>query len=222
MLPGHALTGCDTVGTCFGIGKGTLLKVLRNNPGMQLESVGDIEADMADIMHEATALIGACYGQPSATSMTEARWSTWRSTVGRPGATNMPNMSSLPPTTEAFTENVKRAHLQTWIWRKALDLNPNVPDPTNYGYTKEEKTKSLLPVTVPPQVQLAPASILKLIRCTCSSDMPCRTSGCGCHKANLACTIFCSCNGSLTCHNDQTREARDISSHPEEADELDE
>ena len=73
MLPGHALTGYDTVGACFGIGKGTLLKVLRNNPGMQLESVGDIETDMADIMHEATALIGVCYWQSSATSMTEAR-----------------------------------------------------------------------------------------------------------------------------------------------------
>ena len=82
MLPGHALTGCDTVGACFGIGKGTLLKVLRNNPGMQLESVEDIEADMADIMHEATALIGAFYGHSSVTSMTEARWSTWRSNVG--------------------------------------------------------------------------------------------------------------------------------------------
>ena len=58
----------------------------------------------------------------------------------------MQTLSSLPPTTEAFTENVKRAHLQTWIWRKALDLNPNVPDLTNYGYTKEGKTKSLLPV----------------------------------------------------------------------------
>ena len=29
ILPVHALTGCDTVACCYGIGKGTALKVLR-------------------------------------------------------------------------------------------------------------------------------------------------------------------------------------------------
>jgi hypothetical protein len=29
ILPVHALTGCDTVACCYGVGKGTALKVLK-------------------------------------------------------------------------------------------------------------------------------------------------------------------------------------------------
>lgn len=57
MLAGHPLTGCDTVGAHFGVGKGTLLKVLRQKNGFPLPSIGDIHADMADVMKDATALI---------------------------------------------------------------------------------------------------------------------------------------------------------------------
>ena len=33
-------------------------------------------------------------------------------------------LASLLPTTEAFSENMKRAHLQACIWKNALELNP--------------------------------------------------------------------------------------------------
>ena len=103
-------------------------------------------------MKQATSIIGACYGQPNATSMTEAGVNVWSSRIGRPGATRAPKLASLPPTTEAFTENMKRANLQTWIWKNALQSHPSSLDCTLYGYRKEKETMSLMPITVSPNV----------------------------------------------------------------------
>lgn len=207
MLAGHALTGCDTVGAYFGIGKGTMLKVLKRNERLPLDLIGTVDADWQDVISQATAFVATCYGQPTATSMTEARINVWTARTGRPGATSTPNLASLPPTTEAFSENVKRAHLQTSIWKGALQSSPPTLDATEFGFIKNEETKSLMPVTVPANMQLAPDNILKLIRCTCASGNPCKSSGCGCNKAKLACTVFCSCRASIECRNDQTRTA---------------
>ena len=46
----------------------------------------------------------------------------WTTQIEKPGLTRVPKLASLTPTTEAFTENVKRAHLQTFLWKNALQL----------------------------------------------------------------------------------------------------
>ena len=121
----------------------------------------------SDVMKQATKFTATCYGQPKATSMSEARVSVWTAQIRKPGMTRI---ASLPPTTEAFSENVKRAHLQTFIWKNALQLDQQKLDPTDYGWVKEVGTKSLRSTTVPVDTPLAPSDILKLIRCTCSSE----------------------------------------------------
>ncbi len=121
-------------------------------------------------MKQATKFTASCYGQPKATSMSEERVSVWTAQIGKPGMTRVPKLASLPPTTEAFSENVKRAHLQTFIWKNALQLHPQKLEPSDYGWMKEESMKSLRPTTVPVDTPLAPSNILKLIRCTCSSE----------------------------------------------------
>ncbi|KAG0713655.1 hypothetical protein GWK47_015737 [Chionoecetes opilio] len=167
ILAGHALTGCDTVAACFGIGKGKMLKVLKT--GLNLNMIGNAEANWPEVLEKATKSIASCFGQSKNNSMSEARVSVWTSRAGKSGATVTPKLCFLP-TTEAFIENVKRAHLQTCIWKNALQLDPPDLEPTSYGWIKESRTKSLLPTTVPTNVQLAPNHILKLIRCTCSTS----------------------------------------------------
>ena len=85
----------------------------------------------SDVMKQATKFTATCYGQPKATSMSEARVSVWTAQIRKPGMTHV---ASLPPTTEAFSENVKRAHLQTFIWKNALQLDQQKLDPTDYGW----------------------------------------------------------------------------------------
>ena len=63
LLPAHALTGCDTVACCYGVGKGTALKVLKD--GYSLSLLGVIDSPIEAVIEQATTFISACYGQYS-------------------------------------------------------------------------------------------------------------------------------------------------------------
>ena len=90
ILAGHALSGCDTVAACFGVGKGKMLKVR-----IPLGKIGNIQANWSDVMKQATKFTAACFGQPKATSMSEARVSVWTAQIGKPGMTRVPKLASL-------------------------------------------------------------------------------------------------------------------------------
>ena len=199
LLPAHALSGCDTVPMCHGIEKTKMLKAVMAGK-YSLSLLGDVNANMEEIIKQATAFICRCYNVNGATTMTEARIKGWTTKTGKKTATKF-----LPPTSEVFEENVKRAHFQCAIWRKALQEPLNL-DPTEYGWCKDEETKSLQPVTLPPSKLPAPDYILILVCCSCASERPCHSSRCGCVAAHLACTAFCHCQGSSSiCKNEQTR-----------------
>lgn len=208
LLQAHALTGCDTVAMCHGIGKGKMLKTLKSGR-YSLRLLGDQTADFNDVILQSTAFMSACYSIHDATCMTASRITAWLSKTGKKIVTGTPKLCSLPPTRDAFTENVKRAHYQCCIWRQALHDPPNL-DPTQYGWMKEEQSTSLQPITLPTAVQPAPDYILKMVRCSCSSNTPCRSKACGCNTAHMACTLFCSCQGGVECANQHTKAVAEL------------
>ena len=56
---------------------------------------------------------------------------------------------------------MKQAHMQTCIWKWALEkINQNLTHAVKYVWIREEKSKSLQPTTVPANVKLAPENIL--------------------------------------------------------------
>lgn len=203
LLPAHAISGCDTVAMCHGIGKTKMLKAVQTNK-CSLNLLGDLNATMEDITKQATGFMCKCYNSTDAATMTEARIKTWLTKTGRKSVSKIPKLCSLPPTSEVFEENVKRAHFQCAIWRKALQEPPNL-DPTTYGWFRDENTKSLQPIMFPTSKSPAPDYILKLVCCSCASETPCSSTKCGCVAANLACTAFCHCQGSSVCRNEQTK-----------------
>jgi len=190
LLPAHALSGCDTVACYFGLGKGCVLKTLK--AGFELLAVGDIEAPFTAVMEQATTFISACYGMKKAKDMSETRLLVWGKKNGK-GHTSSPKLCTLPPTKEAFTENVKRAHYQAILWRMLETSHPPALDPEEYGWMRDVKNKSLSPITVPDDVKLAPEYVLEMIRCGCKSESPCNSRRCGCQVRGLPCTIFCAC-----------------------------
>ena len=99
----------------------------------------------------------------------------------------------LPPTAPVFQENAKRAHLQVVIWKCALDPDPPNMDPTAFDWVRHEESQTLLPVRLPSGIEAAPAEVLFLLKCGCSTDQPCETARCGCTAAQLTCTAFCKC-----------------------------
>ena len=129
------------------------------------------------------------------------RFRMWFSILSRSKATTL-KLCSLPPTSEAFEQNVARAHLQVAIWLHALDPNPPVSDPTSYGQSQEEGSTALSPTTVPLDTSLAPTGLLKLMKCSCRRDMPCSTNKCSCNSSDMACTPFCACQGGQVCQNE--------------------
>ena len=193
LLAAHALTGSDTTASLHGIGKVTTVKVLQQS--YTLTNIGHPESNEADRVREATQFIAKCYGMTVLPTeiMSDVRFASWLKKNAKRGISSAPPLKSLPPTTEAFCEHVKRCHFQTSIWKSADQPNPPHLIATHYGWEKEVVTKSLLPVALPAMTLCAPNEILMMIKCNCAAENRCKTGHCGCKSAGIACTLFCSC-----------------------------
>ena len=75
----------------------------------------------------------------------------------------LPKLQTLPAQTEAFELNVKRAHYQAAIWRSATKDGPPVADVCDYGWERDEQSRTLVPQTLPKSSSVAPDEILKMI-----------------------------------------------------------
>ena len=111
-----------------------------------LNVLGNITEDVSftSILEQTTHFMLAWYGQSNCSSFTAAPQKVWGLKVGRSKA-SAPKLCSLPPTSEVFKENVARAPLQVAVWLHALNPNPPVLKPTDFGWSKEEgssRTKS--------------------------------------------------------------------------------
>ena len=115
LQPAHALYGCDAVSRVYWIGKGTVLKVIRSlNP---LNNLRKVSARMDDVIEESGRFIAACYGSHERTNMSAIRYDIWTSKMANKKLTAVPQLKTLPPTTEVFGEHVHRAHSRVVIWR---------------------------------------------------------------------------------------------------------
>lgn len=144
--------------------------------------------------------MAACYGcKVPCSSITECRQQVWTQKTGR--STAAPKLCGLPPTTEAFLQNVNRAHFQVAQWYSALSGDPPPLNAVEYGWEADHTNKCLIPRNMSEGVAYAPEQILKLVKCGCVSSRPCKGSNCGCLGHRLSCTMFCACGGGLTCSN---------------------
>ena len=83
LLPAHALSRCDTVTMCYGIGKSKVLKTVNCKVDKcSLSLLGDESANMDGIIKQAIAFMCKCYNVANV-SMTEARIRVWTAKTGR-------------------------------------------------------------------------------------------------------------------------------------------
>ena len=71
LLPAHAVFGCDTVACYIGVGKGSVVKIIR--AGCDLSAIGEIDSPLEKVILQATAFISACYGVKQSGSMLDTR-----------------------------------------------------------------------------------------------------------------------------------------------------
>ena len=183
----HALTGCDSVPMMFGIGKAKGLKALKETP---LKFIGRKSSAMKDVMNEGFKFVASCYGRKDINS-SKNRQSIWiMRTDGAHKGSNPPALKSLPPTNEALEMNIKRAHYTAILWNESVSgCMPNM-DPCQFGW--EIVNKSLMPIKLPNDVDVAPQEVLEMTRCKCSSS-GCRTKQCSCQQAGMFCSELCGC-----------------------------
>ena len=67
------------------------------------------------------------------------------------------------------------------MWHNALNQDFDALDPCLHGWGKDETSKSLYPVMLPPETKIAPDEVLRSITCGCKSNS-CVTNACGCKK----------------------------------------
>ena len=194
LLAIHGVSGADAVASLHDIGKATVGKVAKKGC-FPLFCIGDVHAEIKSVEAHATKFMCTAYGKvaESCNSMTECRVKMWRSKTGKSGETV--KLCSIPPTTEASTENVHRCHLQVAIWKAALLESPLEMDSTKYGWELDH-LGILVSRTVPSGTLSAPLDILQLIQCNRKASGCRRAAACSCTK--IGCTIFCDlCEGAV-------------------------
>ena len=221
ILQAHAISGCDSVCRLMGIGKPKALAAMEKKT---LTHLGNLYATTEDIVSEATEFVAFCYNITKGKNMSQKRYHAWfKKTSGK--LSSAPKLSSLPPTNEAFTQNVLRAHCQCFIWFSALNPDPPVVDKTLLGYDKDETNESLVPVMLPPNVPALPKEVQKLMACGCSANEPCSKGACSCKGLQMGCTEFCKCIGQCCSpytirHNDDDEDDYNDNSSDNETEEL--
>lgn len=181
----HALSGCDAVSAFNGIGKSKwLLKVEKNNKFLYaLKNLGDSidvnESEFATI----ESLVCHLYGFPNETDVNIVRYKKFCNT-------KTPEPHLLPPTKDELFQHVKRANYQTFIWKRAMLVNPETPAPNGNGWNENDGQLEVVWM----EQQPAPLSLLELVVCDCKRAK-CLTD-CQCRVLLMECTELCKCKGS--------------------------
>ena len=134
ILATHALTGCDSTSSLFGIGKKAAYQALSKKvtTGNALAAAGLRNANVLESwMEAAIELVLAMYGKKAKACKTldELRYLL--------ATTSNKLANQLPPTKDAFRQHALRTHLQTLIWTQSHIAKPNIPDPDGHGWFRD-------------------------------------------------------------------------------------
>ena len=177
ILPAfHALTGSDTTSYIAGHSKKTCWKVFLQHHNL-LKDLGDGELK-PETAKAAELFICRLYTVPNADTVDKARSQMFVKT-------HVPE--ALPPTSDALSLHIKRAHYQAAVWRQSHKQYPDLPRPEEMGWQMENNTLVPVLMTLPP----VPESCMELISCSCTTK--CMTVRCKCRKSRLCCTAACKC-----------------------------
>ena len=176
LIPFHALTGCDTVSHISGHSKKTAWKVFLTDWQLLIHLGKEPLND--ETIKSAETFICKIYNQSDLNNSDDARVRLFH---------KCRSPEALPPTSDALTFHIQRAHYQAIVWRQAVCKDPDLPSATEFGWTLCDgkmipRLMSYTPV---------PDSCAELVSCGCTRG--CSTQRCSCKKSNLPCSRACKC-----------------------------
>ena len=184
----HALSGCDSVSAINGIGKGKWLKTIMKSDEYILatQALGENIAVDESTTEKIEKLFCHLYGMPEENEINQARYRKFCKN-------KIPEPHQLPPTKDELLQHVKRANYQSFVWKRALYANPDIPSPIGNGWSLKDDVLEVVWMENLP----APESVLELITCDCRR-LKCNAS-CQCKILSLECTDICKCHAN--CEN---------------------
>ena len=186
----HAFGGCDSTSAIFGHGKGTLFKQSGRSPELHCHCITlqSPTATVEDVKSAGLKLFLAVCGGNADDSLADLRYSAYCSMTL--SARFRPE--SLPPSESAAAMHILRVHYQSVVW---ATLGKTSLKPTDWGW----KVQSEVMVPVQLEGEVAPYSLLKVIKCNCTTQ--CTRASCSCRTYGLHCLSACKpCRGT-TCTN---------------------
>ncbi|XP_057305193.1 uncharacterized protein LOC130642126 [Hydractinia symbiolongicarpus] len=161
--------------------------------------MGDVWADNRDVEEAAIKAFQIIYGGNDLTDLCKLRYRKyldmcWKGKI---------DPEKMPPTESAAILHGFRVHLQIMNWKILEEEELKQIDPSKWGWKIENS--QMMPIKTDKQV--APDSLLKIIKCNCkaTSKSPCSTNLCSCRKHGLSCMQSCGeCHGE-TCENKEVR-----------------
>lgn len=186
LLSFHAITGCDSVSHIAGHGKKTAWKVfqIHNTLLTGLSTCNITEGTI----NKAENFICRLYRVPdNVETCDQARVILF--SKGCPQET-------LPPTSDAVRQHIRRAHYQATIWEQATVATPVLPPVIDmeWQYLDGNLVPKLMTITP------IPKACREIITCNCQKG--CSSGNCSCRKSKLACTGGCACTyNSQQCRN---------------------
>ena len=189
----HAIGGCDTTSRLFEIGKGTIINMYLDTRGFREYVNLFLRSSVVEdvITYGERAIIYIYGGSSSTTSLDALRCVRFQQkTVTR---TSYVQCKSLPPTSSAAKFHCQRVHHQLQEWT-GIQLDPHV-----WGW--QLNSGRLHPVYM--DKEPAPAVLLKVVHCSCSTDCS-QSTRCSCRKNGLSCTAACKNCCEATCGNIKT------------------
>ena len=150
----NALVGCVSVPMMLGRSKSNVLKTVNK---VSLKYVGDVDANLEEVMWEGNQFVAKCYGKIN------------RACLKIDAQFVLPVLKSLPPTNEVLKMNIKWAYYAAVMWKNCVTSNPPKLNQCEYGWERNEGDKSLRPTMIPAGIKIALNEILQMTICKCAS-----------------------------------------------------
>ena len=190
LLAFHAITGCDTTSQFTGHGKRTTWKVFLQYPHLLHNFAEDDVPSPASISLAEEFVCKLYDNKTTSKSIQEVCCALFRKLKA--------NVDSLPPTEDALSLHIMRAHYQTRIWKQSMVAHPKLPLPINSGWHMVDG------VLVPQLLTKEPiqAKCLPLTVCGCKeSGSQCNSRHCLCRRRGMFCSGACGCARAAWCKN---------------------
>jgi hypothetical protein len=182
----HALTGCDSTSSLFGIGKKTAYSVLCKIANLVSSNLSfDDNVSLVKWIEGARTLVLSMYGNKGKRSKTlDDVHYLFATTTDKPA-------TQLPPADDAFKVHASRARYQSFIWCCSHVPKPELDAPDDSGWFLD--SSGLHPVMY--TQESAPAEVRDLTHLFCNcKDNDCKDgTKCTCVLAGLKCIELCNC-----------------------------